>query len=132
MCITHQKLFPSYQVTNSPQNLRNCFDILVPVWTKLCSLACRVTMCHLLCLAGWLLRWSLGKTVATRAWSLHRLSKWIMYMKGRTSHRLHLKLCGDISLAQECNTVGTFPSDSCLPGIFLDLHIIINVIKRNW
>ena len=50
---------------------------------------------------------------------------WIMCVRGRTGHSLHLEVSGDGSLARECNTVGTFPSDSCLPGILLGIHISI-------
>ena len=46
-------------------------------------------------------------------------------MRGRTGHSLHLKVSGDGSLARECNTVGTFPSDGCLPGILIGIHISI-------
>jgi len=50
---------------------------------------------------------------------------WIMYVRGRTGHSLHLEANHDISLAQECNTVETFPSDGYLPGIVLGAHISI-------
>ena len=50
---------------------------------------------------------------------------WIMCVRGRTGHSLDLKVSGDGSLARECNTVGTFSSDGCFPGILLGIHISI-------
>ena len=39
---------------------------------------------------------------------------WIMCVRGRTDHIVHLKVSGDGSLARECNT-----------GIILGIHISI-------
>ena len=75
LCVKHMKSY--FHRTQWPTPHRTSGMVLIS-WLlseqSLCTLACRVTVCRLLRLAGGLPRRSRRKAVATRAWSLHRLS----------------------------------------------------------